>query len=907
MLINFECFCPTKYGQNLFLIGSEKELGAWDTDKAIPLTCMDLNRWKAGVYFDSDTSFEYKFFMREEHSGAIYWEQGKNRSFEIKSHFKTTDLIDQWTFFGNDQYTWASSAFTKVLFNRDEEKEKNFTLPESAKKILELNITAPRVGKKCAIAITGNCKALGNWDPDAVLLMNGSGFPVWKIAIPASDLPATLEYKYVIIDKKNGKITTWEALENRKVELPDFSGGKQVLVNDGFFRFPVNDLKGAGVSVPVFSLKTKESFGTGEFTDLKHMIDWAYQTGLKMLQVLPVNDTISTHTFLDSYPYKSISVYALHPLFLNIFEAGILTDEKITKEYKKHQKELNARESVEYEQVVNLKLRYCRLLFAEQKDVFLKDTDFKKFFTANKGWLVPYAAFSYLRDLNGTSNFNEWPAYSKYSDSELKKLVSEKAAHYDAIAIWYFIQYHLDKQLKEASEYGRRKGVVLKGDIPIGISRYSVDAWVEPALFHFDGQAGAPPDDFSADGQNWGFPTYNWEEMAKDNYTWWQKRLTKMADYFDAYRIDHILGFFRIWEIPFDAVQGILGHFRPALPISYDEFRHRGIEVDYERMCKPYIREHFLQAIFGNETEAVKSIYLTDTGYGHYTLKNEFATQRLIYDKLVGKGGPEALSEKEAVILYSLLRLAAEVLLLPANGEHSQFYPRIAMHFTYSYRELDAYQKAKLDEIYIDFYYRRHEHFWKDQALQKIPALVNATDMLICGEDLGMVPSTVAGVMKQFGILSLEIQRMPKDPEKQFAHPSDAPYLSVCTTSTHDMATVRGWWEEKQEVTQQFFSNQIGRHGEKPFFAEPWVCRDIINQHLYSPAMWTVFPIQDLLAMDGELRSKDAHGERINEPANPRHYWNYRMHISMEKLLKETEFNDMLSTLVKVSGRNEDY
>jgi 4-alpha-glucanotransferase len=906
MLINFECFCSTQWGQNLFVSGSSKELGAWDVNKAVPLNFTGQDEWQVKVKIDTagKQPVEYKYFIREAATGAIYWEQGKNRVLEVEpSRFKTAMVIDFWSGFGNDQYTWASSAFTRVLFKRSDKAE-SFVLPE-VNEVVQFKLTAPRVGRKYAVGIVGNCDAFGNWKEKGLLKMNGADYPVWRAAIPKSELPEVLEYKFVVYEKKSGKVTTWEGGGNRRVVAAYLGKNEQVVVNEGFFRFPDCNLKGAGVSVPVFSLRSASSFGTGEFTDLKGMIDWCDKTGLKMLQVLPVNDTISTHSFLDSYPYKAISVFALHPMFLNIFEVGSVADENMMNEYKHYQWELNQKESVDYEQVVKLKLRYAKQLFAEQKSSFLKSADFKKFFKANQDWLVPYAAFSYLRDLYGTSDFNQWPAYAQFNKSEIEALVSESQPHYDEVAKWYFIQYHLDRQLRDASEYGRQKGVVMKGDIPIGISRYSVDAWFEPRLYHFDGQAGAPPDDFSADGQNWGFPTYNWQEMAKDNFKWWQNRLTKMADYFDAYRIDHILGFFRIWEIPFDAVQGVLGHFRPSLSISYGEFESKGVYVDYNRMCKPYIREHFLGDIFGEYTDDVKWNYLVAKGNGVYELKPEFATQRLIYDRLVGEAGPEALGQKESKIFYGLLRLAAEVVLLPAD-EHS-FYPRVSMHSTYSFRELDGYVKSQLDKIYIDFYYHRHEYFWKDQALQKIPALVDATDMLICGEDLGMVPASVPGVMKQFGILSLEIQRMPKDPEKQFAHPADAPYLSVCTTSTHDMATIRGWWEEKREVTQVFFNQQLGNWGEMPFFAEPWVCKDMINQHLYSPAMWTVFPIQDLLAMDGELRSPNTHGEKINEPANPRHYWKYRMHLSVDDLMNAEKFNGLLAEMVKATGRNEEY
>jgi len=907
MVIHFDCFCSTQWGQNLFVAGSCNELGGWDAEKALPLVCFDLNRWRGELVIRNKTNpdIHYKYFIKDS-SGVIHWEQGKNRELKPEtSTFEQFSLFDSWSVYANPQYTWESSAFTKVIFKRNSKKQTPFILPAKTSQLVEFRVIAPRIGKNYRLGIIGNQKQLGNWNQEKVLLMDDSQFPVWRVAISASDYSDFLEYKYVIVNN-NGEISTWEAGENRKVKVNPATGVFN-LISDGHFRFPDLTLKGAGVSIPVFSLRTKNSFGCGDFTDLKAMMDWSSTIGLKMLQVLPVNDTISTNSFLDSYPYKAISVFALHPLFLNIFKAGSLSDVNQMKEFKTLQNDLNKKNGVDYELVVKLKLRYAKLLFTEQKKLFFKEKKFLEFFKNNREWLVPYAAFSYLRDLYGTSDFNQWTDHKTYSADAILKLVNEGSQHYDDISFWYFIQFHLDKQLKEASEYGREKGVVLKGDIPIGISRYSVDAWVDPALYHFDGQAGAPPDDFSVDGQNWGFPTYNWEEMAKDNYGWWRKRLTKMSDYFDAYRIDHILGFFRIWEIPSDAFQGILGHFRPSLPISYEEFQWKGLWIDYDRFCKPYIREHLLYSVFGVYTDEVRSTYLTAHDYGSYGLNPDFNTQRKIYDKLIGKNGPEALSEKESVIFNGLIRFAAEVLLLPANQEHTLFHPRISMHSTFSYQELDSYQKDRLNDLYIDYFYRRHELFWKEQAMEKLPALVDATEMLICGEDLGMIPATVPEVMNHFGILSLEIQRMPKDPKKEFAHPADAPYLSVCTTSTHDMSTIRGWWEENREMIQRFYNQQLGHFGEIPYFAEPWVCKEIINQHLHSPAMWTVFPLQDLLAMDEGLRYSNTQSERINEPANPRHYWKYRMHLSMEELMKATKFNTMLSEMVNETGRNNEY
>jgi 4-alpha-glucanotransferase len=910
MNISFECYCPTQWGQSLYIVGSVKELGNWDFENAIEMHSITTDKWKVELKIGakSKIAFQYKYFIKDENQNAIHVEFGTHRDFAGSTErFETIHIKDLWKYHGNDQYVWTKSAFADVIFKRNTQDLVRYTLPAKAENVIEFNVLAPRVGLDYFIGIVGNCDALGNWDEQGVVAMNSSEFPLWKIALPENGLPRVIEYKYVIVRKKSGEITTWEEDGNRLAYLENAPQKSLFQISDNLFKFPHIHLKKAGVSLPVFSIRTDESFGVGEFLDLKKVVNWAQKTKLKMIQVLPVNDTISTRSFLDSYPYKAISVFALHPLYLNIFAMGKLKDAEKMAEYTKLQADLNKKESVDYDLVLKLKLNYTKHLFNEKQATVFKSDAYIQFFKSNKSWLEPYGAFCYLRDKYQTGDFTQWNAFSSYTSTHVKALFNPKSEAYSEITFWYFVQYFLDKQLTEASAYAKKNGIVLKGDIPIGISRHSADAWFEPRLYNFDGQAGAPPDDFSADGQNWGFPTYNWKEMEKDHYKWWRNRLTKMAEYFDAYRIDHILGFFRIWEIPFDAVQGILGHFKPSIPLSSDELNYKGVWVDYNRLCKPYIRGHFLSEIFNDYTKEVVTNYLNEIEYNIFEFKAEFATQRLIYDHFVAEMELEALPEKERTIMWGLIRLAAEVVLLPVNGAINQFHPRISMHSTYSYKELDNYQKERLNEVYIHYFYHRHEQFWKEQALQKLPALADATNMLICGEDLGMIPASVPEVMNKFGILSLEIQRMPKDPKKEFAHPADAPAMSVCTTSTHDMATIRGWWEENRMKTQMFYNQQLGKYGEMPYFAEPWVCKDMILQHLYSPAMWTVFPIQDLLAMDEKLRAEDTHSERINNPANPRHYWKYRMHLSMEELLKAKDFNSLLSQLVKESHRDTEY
>nr|MCU0386497.1 4-alpha-glucanotransferase [Flavihumibacter sp.] len=539
-------------------------------------------------------------------------------------------------------------------------------------------------------------------------------------------------------------------------------------------------------------------------------------------------------------------------------------------------------------------------LFEVQKESWAADPAYLDFFAGNQDWLVPYAAFCYLRDKNGSSDFTGWMEYSQYDQEAIEKLVAPNSEEYAQIQFHYYLQYQLHVQLKAATRYAHKKGIIVKGDIPIGIYRYSCDAWVAPDLYNMDQQAGAPPDDFAIKGQNWGFPTYNWQQMQTDDFTWWKRRFAQMSDYFDAFRIDHILGFFRIWSIPYHSVEGIMGRFVPAIAVHKNEFQERGIWFDHTRYTQPYITENLLNERFGEVAGFVKETFLDPTGYGQYFFKPAFDTQRKIENWFI----TEEVRDTNNWLRQGLYDLHSNIILFEQEGTNgTQYHFRFGMEQTSSFQSMEWDTQAKLKELYVNYFYRRQDGFWMEEAMNKLPALKASTNMLICGEDLGMVPGCVPEVMNQLGILSLEIQRMPKNPDREFFHPDDAPYLAVVTPSTHDMSTIRGWWEEDRAKTQRFFNNELGQWGDAPAFCEAWINKQIIIQHLHSPAMWSVFQLQDLLGGDDQLRRTNAADERINIPSNPKHYWRYRMHISLEQLMKEKAFNHDLKEHIKVSGR----
>lgn len=522
-------------------------------------------------------------------------------------------------------------------------------------------------------------------------------------------------------------------------------------------KFDIPGFRGAGVAVPVFSLRSNNDFGIGEFTDLKYIVDWAAEVGMTIIQLLPINDTTRKGQWKDSYPYSPITSFGLHPLYIHLQDIGVKADA----EFKKAQKALNELPALDYPKVFKAKMAYIRAAYKERGAKDMETAAFKKFYADNAFWLDEYSAFCAKRD---------------------------KAP----VELYHWIQYHLDKQLSKVVAYAHSKGVSLKGDLPIGVSGDSADAYYHPELFNLDSSAGAPPDFFSADGQNWGFPTYNWESMAKDNYAWWKSRLRVMSRYFDAFRADHILGFFRIWEIPVEHKSGLMGHFNPALPYSLAEIQNAYLHTE--------------------------GLFLEDPRHpGYYQ---------------------------------------------PMITPHSQ--------------DLPQWQQERFGAMYNDFFFHRHDDFWRRNAEKKLPELLSASGMLACGEDLGMVPDCVPGVMDHWKILSLEMVNMEKG--------RPWPYLSVCASSSHDMAPL-----------------QMERQGNM----STGECRNILAAHFHSASMLAIHPIQDYLALDENLRRKDWQNERVNDPANPENHWCYRVHIPLEELVTDcaTSLNHTVKDLISSSNR----
>ncbi len=894
MKVIFHINFHTVWGQKICLVGSIPQLGSWEPALAKEMNYIGDGDWQLELDIPSDIkSIEYRYFLNVNDKQLFEeWEKNHRIAFDDSSDHYV--LYDYWQTKPSD-LAFYSSAFTQSLFAHPCNTYERVV--RSGRK-LAIKIFAPRVEKNQTVAITGNQEILGNWHPDKALQLSCDTFPEWHIDLDGDLITYPLEYKFLIWDDDARQPISWEAGENRFLNIPTHEKGQTVVVSGLSFRGEQPLWRCAGTVIPVFSLRSEESFGVGDLGDLHKMVDWIKKTNQRMIQVLPMNDTTMSHTWRDSYPYSAISIYALHPMFICLPWVGELKDEQKALYYETLRKDLNANESVDYEHVNQYKIAWCREYFEQEGEALLETPAFKEFLVHNESWLMPYAAYCYFRETNGSPDFTHWGKDAVYNPSRIRRLCTKGSKAWPEISFCYFLQYTLHIQFKKVSNYARKNGVVLKGDLPIGVNRTSIESWTEPQYFNMNAQAGAPPDDFSAIGQNWGFPTYNWEVMEKDNYTWWKKRFHKLGDYFDCFRIDHILGFFRIWEIPLEYVQGLCGHFNPALPLMKEDIEHYGMYFDEGRYTVPHIHKKHLEHIFGDLAEDVARTYLVQSDFDYLRLKPNCDTQRKVEQLFAGKTDSESQTIKNG--LYAI---ANEVLFVRDPQEPHKFHPRISGATSFLYQELSGADRYAFDQLHWDFFYHRHNGFWKVQAMNRLTPLINSTDMLVCGEDLGMIPQSVPEVMNRLQILSLEIERMPKTSNREFADMYNLPYLSVCTTSTHDMTPLRNWWREDRGKIQRYYNDVLQHVGIAPEECTAELATQIVSNHLRTTSMLTILPLQDWFATDDTVRNPDIELERINIPADPNHYWRYRMHITLEDLMKQDEFNEKIISLIADSGR----
>ena len=794
-------------------------------------------------------------------------------------------------------YHLYSNAYLTTVHGRYGEQVEPMMLPLFRRTVV-FRVSAPQLQQGQQVAVCGSHPSIGSWNPSHYLPLQYAGQHEWMLSVNALGWLMPVEYKYVVVDSQTHGIVAWEEGDNRVVD-GDMADGQVVVQYGAPLRLCEQTWRVAGVAIPVFSLRSEHSYGVGDFGDLRRLVDWAVACGMKVIQTLPVNDTTTNHQWNDSYPYNIVSVNALHPHYVDLEAAGELSSKQQMTKFHRRRQELNALPYSDYEAVDRVKTEYLQALYDEQGKTVAATKEYQQFVAANRDWLQPYAAFR-----------GEDDGYTGY------------------------VQYLLHSQLKAAADYARRQGVVLMGDLPIGVNRDSVETRRHPELFHMDSQTGAPPDAFSLQGQNWGFPTYNWDpanpqmpssnpQMPSSNpqaplsntqallanppaaspnpqplVGWFRHRLHRMEQYFDALRIDHVLGFFRIWEIPEDAVYGVLGHFSPSLPLTVGEIEYFGLPFRKELFTRPFINDRLIERLFGLHAQYVRDNFLTRKAYNLYDLKAEVDTQRKVAAYFADRRDENSLWIRDG-----LMRLVSNVLFVEDPRQEDMYHPRIGVTREPVFEVLNSEERDAFLRLYNNYFYERHNFFWGQQGQKRLEAVMGDSRMLLCAEDLGMLPDCVEPILDQQRILTLEIQQMPKQQGFEFAHLEANPIRSVATISTHDMSPLRLWWQESPERRQRYYVTMLQKEGRAPEQLPAHLAEEIIARHLYCPSMMCILSLQDWLAMDGELRGKQPQEERINTPSDPFNHWKYRMHLTIEQLLEAARYNQKVKTMIQRSKR----
>ena len=871
MKLRFTINYRTEWGQQLVCCITYLSQDATERTTRLPMQTDDGEQWRAETAVVESrrspvTSFTYIYKVEDAEGNELRREWALVPRTYSCDPSKNYIMDDQWRDLPLPfhLYSAAYDVTTHHLTPNTHHLTPNppLRLPLFRKTVL-FRVAAPQLTAGQAVAIVGSHPALGSWNPARYLQLEPAGGHEWMLTFNADWVALPIEYKYVVVEQETHELVAWEQGDNRVV--PDtLSDGQVLVLHGGQLRMAEKTWRLAGVSVPVFALRSDHSCGVGDFGDLRRMVAWAKATGMKTIQLLPVNDTTCTQQWGDSHPYNIVSAFALHPHYLDLEQLGELSDKRRMTAFRRQQRELNALAQSDYEAVGRVKTNYAAQLFAEQGTKTLASPDYKAWEAENDDWLTPYA---------------QW--------------LNAKCGQQEDVT--RYVQYHLHVQLKAAADEARRQGIFLMGDLPIGISRDSAEISQHPELFNLDAQAGTPPDAVSRQGQNWGFPTYRWDEAT---FEWFDKRLRWMRQYFDALRIDHVLGYFRVWEIPADQLYGVMGHFSPSLPLTADDIEYYGLSFRRDFLTRPFINDRIVDRIFGIHAQYVRDTWLTKKAYGLYDLHEEVATQQRIRQTFEGRNDENSLWIRDG-----LYRLVANVLFLEDPHEAGMYHPRIQAWQEPVFEALGDEERNAYMRLYNNYFYQRHNMFWGKTGYDRLLQLFSDSGLLVCAEDLGLLPDCVQPVLDALRILTLELQRLPKQSGLEFAHLDGNPVRSVATTSTHDMAPLRLWWEEQPGEAQRYFTTMLQKQGRAPAHLPVHVAEEIIARHLYCPSMLCVLPLQDWLAMDSELRAKNVREERINTPCDPYNRWQYRMNISIEQLLEASRYNNKVRTMLQRSKR----
>lgn len=903
MEVTFSIKYRADLGQRLCISGSISELGCWDETEAIALKQEGEDRWCGTVSVDGRRKeFAYYYLVKDEKGEVLRREWKRMHRLRIRAPFRSIYMDDHWINRPPNS-PFYSSAFYDVIYRHEEYLCEDTSVErEVVSERVIVQIYAPTVPRENRLYLSGSTPKLGRWNPDDAIPMCYLGKGEWATYVNVdrtllNDL--MVEFKFFMAGEERKDIL-WEEGDNRLFIMPKEGEYDAIYVAGMSFRNADYRPRFAGVVAPLFSLRGRSDYGIGDFGTLRSAVDWAAESHLRVLQLLPINDTTFYRDWRDSYPYNAISVDALNPIFADLSDLPPLKAPE-GKALLDMARQLSSSATVPYPEVQALKEKYLWLHYIECGATAMKKRPFRQFVQQNAEWLTPYCAFCILRDKYPGKIPAEWEGYASYQSTAITSLLDsdeerERANYYR------YVQFLLSEQLKSVTSYADERGILLKGDIPIGVAPHSIETWVRPELFHLNLSAGAPPDDFAADGQNWGFPTYHWRAMQADGMLWWRRRFERMATYFKAFRIDHILGFFRIWEIPRSQYSGLLGHFSPSMPYTWEQWQGLlGLcDQERERWIYPTIHREDLASEYTELWEqAMRTGLLLPTDHPEY-LRLSTTEQKPLEQMARQVLGSET-------DLSPLIDLCREIALVEDSHSSGLYHPRIAFSSTRLYRRLSKSLQELWSRCSDDYYYNRHNELWRQTAMQRILPLLESTDMLVCAEDLGMIPKAVPEVLSELQILTLDLERMPKRHTASGWTPmGEIPYMSVCTTSTHDMPPLRLWWQSLRDTDKELYLRSQVRQveqGSTPDVDE--VCAWIVRAHLQTQAMFAILPIADLMSIDRRLHIQQPEQEQINHPENPKQHWEWRMPVAIEDLREQyADWSNSIATLVTASGRD---
>jgi len=705
----------------------------------------------------------------------------------------------------------------------------------------------------------------------------------------------------------------------------------------------------SGLAVPLLALRGSPESACGEYPDLAVLGALARQWGLSLIQLLPLNDTGT-----GTSPYSALSACALHPIHISLKEAGTSMqrlgrplDPALVDALVKADRDIGVqwggRERVAYLEVLDAKIKALRAVWDAEKNAGGGSAErpciaLAEAYAERESWAKPYACFIALKHSFGGAPWWDWPRMRDPGPEDIEGLWNDASIGEEA-RFWLWLQVLAEEQLGRAARTVTGYGIDIMGDIPILLAKDSADVWYRRQIFNLDRQAGAPPDMYSPRGQNWGFPLYDWDALEREEYAFWKERLFVAERYYTAYRLDHVLGFFRIWSISAHEHDAFLGAYVPAERILRSQLEADGFSPDRITWIT---RPHVPQARIEEAERRLVDAALAEGGPAlAECCGQELAGLRARLFKRIGNEalflfdpGIRGTADIYAAVWDAARRCgnadAAFAGYASALGEwwaDRMLYEAEPDHFVFQwvFRETTAWHSLSAEEqAYFEKTHSRMDAMsmetWELQGRKILGMLKSITGMQPFAEDLGAVPPCVPKVLKEMAIPGLSVVRWERYWERPGSPhvPLDAyrPYSVVCT-SVHDSTSLRQWWEEEADRSAlwSLFGTMAERDPllasllascpmEAPASLGPQGAAVFVRAAALASSITAVFPVQDILACHETFRAADPRQERINVPGTQSETnWTYRMPVDLPALAGDKAFAGFISRILDRESR----